>query len=66
MKRFKSKTSFGMKEDSNGKYVLFDDAAEVLRVAIDYAIAHKDDIENGVDDFGELKPLLEMVKSMVH
>ena len=33
----------------------------MMQSTVGYVMNHKDDILNGVGDFGDLKPLLEMV-----
>lgn len=63
MRRFKPKITLDMQEDKDGQYILFSDAAEAMQSALLYAIRHQEDIEGDVDDFGELKPLLDMAKS---
>jgi len=63
MKRYKSKTVFDMVEDKDGSFVRFSDAAEAMQSALMFAIQHQEDIEGDINDFGELKPLLDMAKS---
>lgn len=63
MKRYKSKTVFDMVEDKDGSFVRFADAAEAMQSALLFAIHHQEDIEGDINDFGELKPLLDMAKS---
>lgn len=64
MKRFKPKNTPGLKEDPEGGFVRFDDACKAMSTALAYALVHKYDIDNDINDFGNLKPLLEMVESI--
>jgi len=73
MKRFKPSNSLVMKERLDGKYVLFQEAAEAVELVIQsmepvlkWVIAHEDDIENDINDFGELKPVLDILKRKVN
>jgi len=73
VKRFKPSNSLVMKERLDGKYVLFQEAAEAVELVIQsmepvlkWVMAHEEDIENDINDFGELKPVLDMLKRKVN
>jgi len=61
MKRYKILAICNPLPDENGEFVLFADACEAMQNAIMFAAKHAEDIENDVDDFGDLKHLLDMI-----
>ncbi len=68
MDRYNPSRSGRMNKHLAGKYVTFDDAAGAVELAIksieqvlEFVKAHEEDIENDINDFGELKPMLDMV-----
>lgn len=68
MNRYNPSRSGRMNKHLAGKYVTFNDAAEALKLALDsigpaleFIQAHAEDIENDINDFGDLKPVLDMV-----
>ena len=61
MKRYKEKAFGNMQEDDKGVFVLHTEALEMVQSSVQFVVNHKEDILNGVDDFGKLKPLLELV-----
>ena len=61
MKRYKIPAIFNPQEDKNGEFVLFLDALEAMQGAIMFAARHQEDIDNDVNDFADLKPLLAMI-----
>lgn len=70
MKRYNSSRSRGMRPHLGGKYVTYEDASESVQSAIssimpafEFILAHEDDIENDINDFGHLKSVLALVKS---
>ena len=66
MKTFKSKDIFNMEimPDQSGVFVLKSDALEMISKQCGFVIAHAEDIENEVGDFGKLKDLLEFVRGV--
>lgn len=62
MKAYKEKVFGNMQQDKEGIFVLKSDVLLMMGGMIDYVIAHSDDIKDGVDDFGGLKSVLEMVR----
>jgi hypothetical protein len=62
MKRYKAKNIFDITEDNNGHLVLYADVLELMQIPLQFAIDHMDDIENDVDGFGDLMPLVEFIK----
>lgn len=64
MIRYKEENLFSMKEDDNGAYVLHMDVVQALSSYYNFVLSHSDDIEDEVDDFGDLKPILELVRGM--
>jgi len=63
MKRYKTKTVFDIQEDDEGAFVLYSDAIESMQAGLMFAMAHQEDIEADINDFGVLKPLLDMVRA---
>lgn len=68
MNRYNPSRSGRMNKHLAGKYVTFDDAAGAVELAVksiesalEFIQAHADDIENDINDFGGLKPVLDMV-----
>lgn len=68
MNRYNPSRSGRMNKHLAGVYVTFNDAASALELAINsiepviaYVKAHREDIENKVNDFESLQPLLDMV-----
>lgn len=61
MKRYKIPPAVSIKENSEGEFVLYMDALEAMHVMIQFALNHAEDITNGVNDFGDLKPVLDMM-----
>jgi len=61
MKRFKMPEVHALQESENGSLVLYADAVEAMQSMVMFAINHADDINAGVGDFGDLKPLLDMI-----
>ncbi len=51
-----------MVESKDGGYILHSDAMAAFSDYLKFVLVHADDIENDVNDFGELKPMLEMVR----
>ena len=66
MKRYKSKNIFDIREDKDGVFVLYTETLEILSGAIGFAIKHREEIENDVDGFGELQPVLDMIPKAEH
>ena len=62
MKRYSPQASQILQESDNGEFVLFSDAIEVLATALQFASNHAKHIDKGTGDFGQLKPLLEIVR----
>jgi len=61
MKRFKMPEVHALQESENGSLVLYADAVEAMQSMVMFAISHADDINAEVNDFGDLKPVLDMV-----
>lgn len=61
MQRFNQKVFGNMVPDKAGVYVMHSDVLKMMQGAVKYVVDHREDIQNGVNDYGELKPLLEMV-----
>ena len=59
MKRYKAKRVLDVVEDPGGDLVKYIDALEMMHVAIQFVMDHAEDIQNDVDDFGNLRPMLE-------
>jgi len=71
MNRYKSKELAAMVQHVEGEFVLYTDAVEALnevlktvKGAMEFAVDHEEDILTGVNDYGDLKPLLDMVKGV--
>lgn len=62
MIRYNEKDLFNMIESKTGAFVSYTDVIEMMQPALKFVLDHTDDITNDVGDFGELKPLLEMVR----
>ena len=58
MKRYEMPAIYALKEADNGSLVLYAEALEAMQSMVGFAAKHVDEIERGVDDFGDLKPLL--------
>ncbi len=63
MKRFKPPAAINIPEDPEGVFCLYSETEEVLQCALEFVVSHADDIENDINDFGELMPLLKMVRA---
>lgn len=64
MIRYKEKTLFNMEQAPDGVFILHSDAMQAYSDYLQFVFKHADDIEKGVDDFGDLKPMLEMVRGI--
>lgn len=69
MNRYNLSRSGRIKKHHGGKYVTYEDANGAVQSTIDsimpafeFILAHADDIENDINDFGHLKSVLAMVK----
>jgi hypothetical protein len=51
MKRFKPKTVLDVVEADNGPFVLYTHALESMQCGLEFALKHREDIENDVGDF---------------
>ena len=61
MQRFKEKVFGNMLKDDGGSFVMHTEVLEMMQSSVKYVMDHKNEILAGDGDFGELKPLLEMV-----
>ncbi len=63
MRRFKPKRVLDIQQDPEGPFVLYADAIEAMQAGLSFALAHREDIDADINDFGVLKPLLDMVRA---
>ena len=64
MIRYNEIKLFNLEEADNGAYVAYTDVINMMSSTYDFVLAHADDIEKGVGEFGRLKPLLELVRGI--
>ncbi len=62
MKRYRGKSVLDISEHKDGEFVLYADVLECMEVMIMYTLRYKDEIDDEVDDFGHLKPILDMIR----
>lgn len=62
MKRYTAKDIFLMQETANGPFVLYTEVLEMISPLLQFVINHREEIESGKGDFGDLAMLLAMVK----
>ena len=62
MRKFKPSKPMEMHESKDGEYVLLREAAVPMQAALIFAIQRQCEIEDDVNGFGVLKPILAMAK----
>ena len=62
MKRYKEKVFGSIQESKDGIFVLHTEVLEMMMPTLQFVLNHREEIENGDGDFGDLALLLAMIK----